>query len=182
MQKTTILEPERPARKRLFFALWPDPQVRRELHRQQTRLVHGGRPVARDNLHLTLVFMGALTAVEQDQAEAAAASVTGRSFEVVLDRSGRWRNGIQWLAPGHPPAELIALQSCLNNALRERGFAPEERPFRPHVTLARRAPAGATGTEPVPLSWFIDRFALVQSRTGDSGPEYAVLREWLLER
>jgi 2'-5' RNA ligase len=37
----------------------------------------------------------------------------------------------------HPPGEIERLASALEEAARGEGFAPERRPFRPHLTLAR---------------------------------------------
>ncbi|MBU1965455.1 MAG: RNA 2',3'-cyclic phosphodiesterase, partial [Proteobacteria bacterium] len=43
-------------------------------------------------------------------------------------------------------AQLATFQQGLERALREIGFPPEERPFRPHLTLGRiKSPKGLTG-------------------------------------
>jgi 2'-5' RNA ligase len=36
-----------------------------------------------------------------------------------------------------PPGEIERLATALEEAARGEGFAPERRPFRPHLTLAR---------------------------------------------
>ncbi|WP_458527413.1 2'-5' RNA ligase family protein, partial [Onishia taeanensis] len=47
-------------RHRLFLALWPDPAVREALSSTagQAHLACRGRPVAPEQLHLTLAFLG----------------------------------------------------------------------------------------------------------------------------
>src|SRR5690606_31952772 len=76
--------PETP-RQRLFFALWPPPELVRPLAAlvrrhapAQARQVHTG------NLHVTLAFVGAVTADTRACLEQAAASVQGEAFELVL--------------------------------------------------------------------------------------------------
>jgi 2'-5' RNA ligase len=49
-----------------------------------------------------------------------------------------------WMGLDDPEDALFHLYQRLATALAERGFPPEARPFRPHVTLARirQAPRG----------------------------------------
>ncbi len=48
---------------RLFFALWPSEEVRAGLAEVMASLdVRGGKPVAAENLHITLLFLGSVTA------------------------------------------------------------------------------------------------------------------------
>ena len=55
-------EGQPPRVERLFFALWPDDELRQTLkHHCKPLLRHsGGRPVALDNLHITLAFLGSV--------------------------------------------------------------------------------------------------------------------------
>jgi len=53
--------------------------------------------------------------------------------------------------------------------LKRLALPVDTRPFRPHVTLARRA-AGATPALDGPaISWAIDRYALMESTLGVNG-------------
>ncbi len=48
---------------RLFYALWPDDAARAQLAQAAAALnVHDGQRVRDENLHLTLVFLGAVDA------------------------------------------------------------------------------------------------------------------------
>jgi 2'-5' RNA ligase len=51
---------------------------------------------------------------------------------------------VLWLGIADSQGALARLQKCLEDECAAEGFAREERPFSPHLTLARiRAPQGA---------------------------------------
>lgn len=114
----------------------------------------GLRVVARQNLHITLKFIGAAEAgavpgIVNVMQQALAKQ---RSFELQLQGAGRFESAL-WLGVA-PNATLTELAAKLNEALAPLGFAPETKPFRPHLTLARltRTPipvgAGLPAIEP----------------------------------
>ena len=95
-----------PRPERLFLALWPDPPVRRALDElARTRLPPGlGRPVPAANLHLTLLFLGAVEAAARSSLEAACASIAMRPVSLELDHLGCWpRARVAWTAPTRTP-------------------------------------------------------------------------------
>jgi len=69
------------------------------------------------------------------------------------------------------------LHAALSSALPGLGLQPEERAYRPHVTMARRARGAAIPQNGPAIDWQIDHYALVESKTGDGGA-YTVLREY----
>jgi 2'-5' RNA ligase len=79
-----------------------------------------------------------------------------------------------------PVAGLDAVARAVDGALAGAGFAPEERPFTGHLTVARargRAslPRGLSGA-PLAASWSVGEVTLVESRLhGARGSEYLVL-------
>ena len=75
------------------------------------------------------------------------------------------------------PDGLLALQRRLGEALRALGLPTETRPFRPHVTFARKAAGAALRFEPEPLRWRVRSHVLVESRPGRAGG-YVVLRRY----
>jgi len=144
-----------------------------------------GRPQRPDQLHLTLEFLGDIPESRlQDVLDSGAAAASGAAaFELEFDLVEHWkRPQVLCLAASSTPGPLAALVSSLKAELRTRGFAPEARPFRPHVTLARRvvrAPSSAVGQLPHgPLRWPARAFALVQSVTGPEGARYVELACW----
>jgi 2'-5' RNA ligase len=166
---------------RLFFALWPDAQLRAALRRLQNDLpLHGGRPTHPQDLHLTLAFLGDVPAERRACYEAAADDIRGAPFEVRLERVGHWpRPRILWCGPQANPPELAALVQSLEAALRPCGFAGEDRAYAAHLTLARKVT-----TPPAPLAawhadWRVDGFVLAAG-CGGPAPRYRVLRRWNL--
>lgn len=169
------------ATERLFFALWPCEQQRVALTRIQHGLPkHRGRLAGRDDLHITLVFLGDLDSDRRACAEKAADTIRAASFTLLLDRFGCFhRSKVLWCGATDRPQPLFELLSALNGGLLSCGFRPERRPFTPHVTLARKAlplPARALAH---PIEWPVSTFVLVVARPGER-PRYRVVREWPL--
>ena len=168
---------------RLFFALWPDDDVRACIEQAARDSVQrsGGRAVLARNLHVTLVFLGQVAAARVDVATEAASKATGRSFEISFDQIETWpRSNVLCLTSRQAPHAARDLAESLHRELSSRDFALREQVFRPHVTLARDA-HGKRGVEPIaPLRWFISEFVLVESNMTKTGSEYAVLERWRL--
>jgi 2'-5' RNA ligase len=166
---------------RLFFAVWPDEAAARSLETLALALadVAGGKPVPREKVHLTLAFLGEVAADRVESAVAAGARARGAPFPLRLDEVGSFRRAaVAWAGCKRSPAGLVSLQSDLTRSLAERGFTLEDRPYAPHVTLARRI------REPVPpapteaIAWHVRDVTLVRSEVGTG--RYAVLERWPL--
>ena len=167
---------------RLFFALWPNDVVREQLHRAGRRIHKQGKQVARDNLHITLVFVGSVNAEQRDCMIAAAEAVSGQPFELRFEKAGVFgRSRVQWLAPGETPEAMLTLARDLSAALEPCGYEPERRPYRAHVTTARKVTRPTPVTEIDPIHWSVSDFARVESVTHQEGPEYRVLKRWNLD-
>ncbi|HVJ28828.1 MAG TPA: 2'-5' RNA ligase family protein, partial [Gammaproteobacteria bacterium] len=82
---------ERPDRHRVFFALWPDDATRAAISRATRDAVRssGGRPIAKERLHVTIAFLGELTAAGLDVARGVPPIPVG-PFELTLDAVGIW--------------------------------------------------------------------------------------------
>ena len=172
-------EPDpRPPRRRVFFALWPDDDTRQALSRATRGAVRqcGGKPTPIENLHVTLAFLGPITAGDLANVEALTPPAA-EPFELVLDRLGFWqRSNVLWIGPADVPEALISLERKLWDRLVDLGFSRERRPYVPHVTLARKAQAARGAVSPVP--WCIEGIALVESKTGPRNSRYSVLKTW----
>ena len=94
----------------------------------------------RENLHLTLVFLGETDRTRIPEITAAMDSAAGPSFSLRIGRFGRFRDrqGDTLWREIDGDEELFLLQRRLEEALRQRGFSPEQRPYRPHLTISRR--------------------------------------------
>jgi len=170
--------PPTPPRARLFLALWPTPAVRGKLlaWRDAFDWPPGSALVAPEKLHLTLHFIGPVVRERIDEVGDGLAVATG-SFELRFGRAELWPGGIAVLRPLVDPDALLALHRRLGEALRALDLPTEARPYRPHVTFARKAAGAALRFEPEPLRWRVRSHALVESRPGRGGG-YVVLRRY----
>jgi 2'-5' RNA ligase len=159
---------------RLFVALWPDARTRAALasRRDAWQWSPAAVPVRADKLHATLHFLGNVAA-ECVEPLRAALAVPFAPFELVLRECRLWNGGIAVLEVDAPPPALLALHARLADALRTLDLPVETRPYRPHVTLGRKA-RGAVAPLPSPLRWTVHGYALVVS----AGGEYAVMQAY----
>lgn len=153
--------------------------------------LEAGRPVAEENLHLTLSFLGDLSEpqaalVAEALSEFTAPPVPLRLAGVDLAR-GRVPNLI-WIGADRDPA-LLHLQSKVETLVRNAGVPLERRRFRPHVTLARFPKVLSTrdqraigeflalnGAVRLPEA-MADRVTLYESHLRDDGALYLPLAE-----
>lgn len=167
---------------RLFLALWPDNGVRDRLEALIPQVLRAGdgRAVRRENLHVTLLFLGPTEANTRDCVERITSRLEGRAFSLMLDRvEHRPKQGIVWAAAA-VPEPLAALVDGLRQALLECGLQTDNREYRAHVTLARKVRRAANIGAIEPIAWHIDRFVLVESKTYPSGASYQIVRSWSL--
>ena len=168
----------KPSRRRAFFALWPGESTRKELLRATRTAVRrsGGRGTPPGNLHITLAFLGPVTQADLERVMEVP-PIPSPEFPIELDRLGYWRGSrVLWLGPTRQPAALLDLERRLWDALVAVGFERERRPYRAHVTLARKARPVEQAINPV--VWPVSELALVQSRPGARHSVYEVLRVW----
>ncbi|MDP6435730.1 MAG: RNA 2',3'-cyclic phosphodiesterase [Gammaproteobacteria bacterium] len=167
---------------RLFCALWPDDDVRKRIAATTTDLVAaaGGRPVPPANYHLTLVFLGPVIITDLEAIQAAARGVPVCPFELALTRTGYFpRSKIAWLGPDETPDELVQLVDVLWTELTGVGIGRDDRPpYRPHLSLARKATGCPAGELSEPLIWPVSGFALVASDTTPEGSVYTLLEQY----
>ena len=169
------------ATRRLFFALWPDDRIRHALlHWQTHNLSTAVRWQHRDDLHITLHFLGQVDDDRLEEIAAVGAEHQFVPFNLVLDEIDYWsRPRVFCATPSSVPAPLIELHTALGKGLESIGFAGESRPYRPHVTLARKVGADEAYGPLSPLTWSVKALALVESRPGNA-PHYHPLRRWSL--
>jgi 2'-5' RNA ligase len=114
----------------------------RELHRLAQALPRL-RWVAPDTLHLTLSFLGELDEEQLDQAIQATTDTAAGAKPFILRIGSLGTFGpprsprVIWSGVTGDTPRLLGLQKQLTARLAEQGFPPEERPYSPHLTLAR---------------------------------------------
>jgi len=173
-----------PAARRLFFALWPDTALRSAAAMRVAALVPPGqgRPQRPDQLHLTLVFLGSVPEQRLECVRTVAAGATGTPITVALDRLEHWRRPrVLCLTPSAVPMPLASLVEQLRCSLAGQQLPTESRPYRPHLTLARKVARFEGPTDVEPLLWRAESITLVESKTDRKGSRYEPLATWPLD-
>ena len=177
---------------RLFFAVQPRAEQNAALGEASAPLIAQLRAqcVPVENLHATLCFIGAVAEEKLDALRAAAGSVRGRALTLHFDRLDYWsKPGILCAVATESanPAPAQELSKQLASAAVSAGFMPDAKPFRAHVTLARKVDA-SRGVEcewprslSPPVVVHCDRFVLMRSEKGPTGSIYSVVAEWPLD-
>ena len=141
---------------------------------------------AREGWHVTLQFLGAVSdervACVGDQLE----SVRAAPVPIRIEGLGFFeRAGVFWGGIALTP-ELLALQQFVTAAMRKCGFVPEDRPYSPHVSMARvKGRGGVKALAPLqkavekkkaPLcaEFIATEFLLYESIPGPEGSRYEV--------
>ena len=169
--------------RRLFLACWPEQSLQATLYSLARRLQrkYGGRKISRQNIHLTLLFLGKVYQQKEQQLRDRLRLLDAREFELELDKvgsfGGRWK--INWIGPSMQPEAMKSLYSALRLISSELGFDAADKPFRPHVTLLRNSRVAAL-EEVKPLSWKVDSYYLIESVQTGAGVEYRIVEEFEL--
>lgn len=170
---------------RLFFGIWPPPEVSFVLSELAVRIraLSGGRAIPAPNIHLTLTFFGEV-APERVSAAIEAAHRARKASEPGALRLAevrfKKRNAIVWAAPTTIPEEVVALAARLRAELEAAGFALEARAFAPHVTLVRKARAADPLAVLPDLDWPVTEFVLARSDQTAEGAAYTPLERFAL--
>ncbi|NNE37776.1 MAG: RNA 2',3'-cyclic phosphodiesterase [Gammaproteobacteria bacterium] len=165
--------------KRLFYAIWPDIDVKNQLV-AVSRQIKSDKVVPPDNLHLTLLFLGQVDDKLYDALVIETNQLHHNKFSLELTDSGRFkRSGIFWLAPNSYPDELIKLVNNLSDLAVKNNIFIDDRPYRPHVTLARNIKSNMR-INPPSIPWSVSNFCLVESKTLPQGANYQILHSWSL--
>jgi 2'-5' RNA ligase len=177
---------------RLFFALQPGAD-------QNLALVERVAPLAArleaprvpaENIHATLCFIGAVAVADLERLKDVAANQRANRATLRFDTLEFWEKprvlcATASLNSGSAPAHALA--ESLGRAAQAAGFHPDIKPFRPHLTLARKIhptrAAQCDWPQPLapPLLVRCDRFVLMESRRGESGSIYSVVDSWPLD-
>ena len=129
---------------RTFIAVEFDKVTKNNLSQLQDKIKEDckrGNFTTKDNLHLTLRFLGE---VEADDLENVALAMeetasANRSFPLVFDKVGYFDRGdkcIIWVGVDKSKA-LVRLYETLEKNLGKQGFKRERANFLPHITISR---------------------------------------------
>lgn len=172
--------------KRLFFALeLPDEVQQQIVHwRAACFLADAGRPVAADNLHLTLAFLGEISAEKQRALAAMAGRIRQPGFTLTLDDAGQWlRSRVVWLGIRQPPRGVLQLANMLRAQAARSGCYQSPQPFHPHITLLRDV-RHAVPIPPPGFNWSfaVNEFVLYESGFSRGRTRYNVLERYPFDK
>lgn len=181
---------------RLFIGV----RLSREMQEEVRRWIGLMRPnlpgykwTGRENLHFTLRFLGETAPARVTDLSRAleTAALKNSAFRIRLDRVGFFPSPqlprIIWLGLGAGTSEIRKLAGDVEAACCSCGFPTADRPFQPHLTVARlREGAGATAAA-IPEYRFnstteVNGFSLIESRLQPAGPVYRSLSDFDLLR
>ena len=174
---------------RLFVALAIPDAVAETLWPLQAG-VPGARWQKREQLHLTLRFIGEVDGHQAAAIDDVLVAIAAPSFPLALKAVGSFggRTPRDLWAGVAPSEALLHLQRKIESALQRIGLEPEPRKFVPHVTLARLKAAQG----PVVADYLSDHaryrspefpvesFCLYSSKLSSDGSIYCVEREYAL--
>lgn len=141
------------------------------------------------NWHLTLKFLGDVALAQVDDVARALKTVTFTSFTIRAGGVGffpaKGEPRVLWVGLTEGGEAVADLGVKVEMTLDSLGFAPETRPYRPHLTLARIRKSkgddwgalakgiGAIAWQPVTMNGFV----LWESVLGPKGPSYRRLAD-----
>jgi 2'-5' RNA ligase len=163
---------------RCFTALLPQEPVRQAFLDWQRRWQWPARAalVAPQALHLTVHFIGDVPNWQLPQLTAAL-ELGFNNFTLEFREAMLWPHAVAVLEPLAPPPALASLHAAQAAALQRLGLPVQERAFRPHVTLARRAGDASPPHDGPAIRWDVDSVVLMQSQRGVAG-NYQVVRRY----
>ncbi len=169
----------------MFFALWPDQSVRQQISSQfqsSSFIKSNSAKLYRvSNLHLTLHFLGNVSTEQLNCIKYQAGTVGGVPFKLLLNHYGKFgRAAVLWMGLESLPDALLKLQRSLGESLKLCGYVPDNREYRPHITLMRKFHDHVYDQNLPPIEWFIDRYALVESVSDQQGVIYKPLQFYKL--
>lgn len=194
---------------RAFIAIELPADVRQRLdsagqalttHLSEAGVASALRWSATSNLHLTLRFLGDTTAENRSALVHALQGITKAQspFSLGLDGLGafpNWGNPrVVWVGVTGDLDILQRVQRRVEEEVQGCGFAPESRPYHPHITLARAARDARRGTirqagellsRQTKVAqqlghWTVSELVLMRSELRPGGSVYTVLERFAL--
>lgn len=183
---------------RLFIAIPVTTAVRQLVTGVREALGHqpNVRWVSPDNLHITLKFLGdvekrQLPAIVQACRDSATSHKEIHTGTTIPGAFPAWQNArVFWIGLQHDSIpRLQLLQQTIEQQLLPLGFTPEDRAFRPHLTIGRvkrgrNADPAADFLQNHTLQemiFTVREIVLYRSSLGPEGPRYQALENFALQ-
>ena len=125
---------------KLLISINFDDDTKIKLHnhmRNLTEACEGGIYTKKDNIHLSLVYVGETTQI--GAVVETMDAIDSEQFDITLSEGGRFKRSggeVYWCGIEKSP-ELVRLQKILYRSLVRRGVMKEKNDFKPHLTVSR---------------------------------------------
>src|SRR2546428_1461927 len=148
------------------------------------------KPVEGDNIHLTLKFVGNISTARLAGVKSSLKQLTFPSFTAEIKGAGAFPNlkhkNVIWVGVNDGWTQVEQIYEQVEKLLSGVGFRRENRPFSPHITIARVR----SGRKRDEIANFlqhlsdenfgtitVNKVRLKQSALSSSGPKYSTLLE-----
>ena len=170
---------------RLFTTLSIPEDVKEELYALRESLF-GARWVSKENMHLTLQFIGETSEDKYHQIKDDLEDIQMTSFDLKLGAVSRFAEKVLFCTVGESQ-ELLDLQSLVKEKV-ELATPVEKKKYVPHVTLARLRDASVHDMAALikkhhdyeSRDFSVHTFGLYSSKLSNSGPVYTLESEYEL--
>ncbi len=148
------------------------------------------KPVERENIHLTLKFLGNVPGPRLGEVKSSLQQVIFSAFTAEIKGAGAFPNlnhmNVVWVGVNEGWSQVEQIYEQVEKLLSGLGFRREHRPFSPHITIARVRSGRKRDevarflqrlTEESFGTITVDKIRLKQSILSSSGPKYSTLLE-----
>src|SRR5207245_2120277 len=148
------------------------------------------KAVEGENIHLTLKFLGSVSTPRLAEVKSSLKQLTFQSFTAEIKGAGAFPNlkhmNVIWVGVNEGWTQVEQIYEQVEKLLSGVGFRRENRPFSPHITIAR-VRSGRKRDEIANflqhlsdegfVAFTVDKVRLKQSVLSSSGPRYSTLLE-----
>ncbi|WP_340679997.1 RNA 2',3'-cyclic phosphodiesterase [Paraglaciecola sp.] len=169
---------------RAFLGLEPSPQTKLAIQAWRNKaLPEFEDTVPATNYHVTLAFLGQLSARQQDSLQQGIDDMADPvQFKVALNTVGYWpKPKALWLGCQQTATAHLNLANQLTHLAQNANISMLKRDYQAHLTLVRKC----TENPPAPLlepdfSWRAEDFHLYESLSTPKGVTYVIRNSWKL--
>src|SRR6267143_6376720 len=148
------------------------------------------KPVERENIHITLKFLGNVSTPRLAEVKSSLKQLGVPAFTAEIKGAGAFPNlkhmNVIWVGVNKGWTQVEQIYEQVEKLLSGLGFRRENRPFSPHITIARvrsgrKRDEVASFLQRLTEESFgtitVDKIRLKQSILSSSGPKYSTLLE-----
>lgn len=151
---------------RTFIAINFDENTVDKIVGVQDELAERGRGnfTRRENLHLTLAFLGEIDVNQIEEVKSAMNAINLHSMNLTFGKVGYFRGDSElwWIGIDNNPT-LLGMQRALINELKKTSVTPDMKKFRPHITLVRQMNIGHADIGFKPFTTKVSHISLMLS-------------------